>query len=96
MPETSCLSKAPLPQSYYHHNAENIDTIRQCIRDARLAGCNPQAPPVERHLHRIIARAERETLLYIMSHQPAQTDCVKRLVNDAIRQLENIRLEAAR
>jgi hypothetical protein len=89
------LSRSPLPQSYYHRNGDNIDTLRQCIRDARLASLNPDAPPAERHLHRIVASGEQESLHHIVSHQAAQAQRVDRLVNNAIQELENIRLETA-
>lgn len=97
MPETRYpLNKPPLPQSYHRRNTDNPDTLRECIRDARQAGCNPASPPVERHLHRIVASAEQESLHHLMSHEGAHAERVERLVNDAIQELENIRLQAAR
>lgn len=96
MPEaTSSSVNKPLPQSYYRRNGGNIDTLRQCICDARLAGRNPDASPAERHLHRIVASAGVASLHHIGSRQSAPARRAERLVNDAIRQLENIRLEAA-
>lgn len=88
------LNKPPLPKSYYGRTAKNPDTLRECLRDARRAGCNPAAPPTERHLHRIVARAERESLHHMMSDQPVQAERVNRLVDEAIHQLEEIRLKA--
>ena len=85
-----------LPQSADLCNGGNIDALRQCIRAARLAARNPDTLPTERHLHRIVASAGLESLHYRRSHRGAHARRAERLLNDAIRQLETIRLEAAR
>jgi hypothetical protein len=95
MLERSSSPNKPLPQSYYLRHEDNIDTLRQCIRDARQAGWNPDAQPAERHLHRIVASAALQFLHHIKSRQATRARRAKRLVNDAIRELENLRLEAA-
>jgi hypothetical protein len=84
-----------MPQSYYFRNADNVDTLRKCIRDARLASRNPTTPPVERHLHRIVVNAGLQLLHHSRNRQATRAKRAKRLVKDAIRQLENIQLEAA-
>jgi hypothetical protein len=95
MPEAGSSLNSVLPQSYYHRNGDRIETLRQCIRDARLAGRDPDALPAERHLHRIVASAGLEFLRHIKSRRGTSARRAERLVNDAIRQLENIRLGPA-
>ena len=95
MPEKNSSRKKTLPQSYYHCNSGNTDTLQQCIRDARLAARSPDAPPAERHLHRIVASAGLESLHHTRSSQGAPARRADRLVSEAVRQLENIRLEVA-
>lgn len=95
MPERNSSLKNTLPQSYYLRHDDNIHTLWQCIRDARLAARNPDAPPAARHLHRIVASAALQFLHHTTSRQTIHARQAERLVNDAIRQLENIQLEAA-
>jgi hypothetical protein len=71
----------------------NLESLRQCIREARLAARNPEARPAERHLHRIVASAGLQTLYHLKRRKGARATRAVRLVNDAMRQLENIRLE---
>lgn len=94
MPERSSSLDKQLPQSYYLRNDDRIDTLQRCIRDARRAARDPDAPPAERHLHRIVASAALQFLHHIRKRQAAHARRAERLVNDAIRQLENIQLEA--
>ncbi len=95
MPEENSSLNNALPQSYYLRNGGNIDALHQCIRDARLASRNPDTPPAERHLHRIVVSAGLQFLNHIRSRQASHARWAERLVNDAILRLENIRLEAA-
>lgn len=95
MPNASASTNKALPQSYYLCYGSNTTTLRQCIRDAQRAARSPDAPPTERHLHRIIASAGLESLHHIKSCQAAPAQRAERLVNNAIRQLETIRVEAA-
>jgi hypothetical protein len=95
MSEKSSSLKKPLPRSYYLRTADNIDTLRQCIRDARLAARNPDASPAARHLHRIVASAALQFLRHIKNCQAVHARRADRLVNDAVRELETLQLEAA-
>ena len=95
MPKASSSINNTLPQSYYLCTDGNTDTLQQCVRDAQRASRSPDAPPTERHLHRIIASAGLESLHHIESRQAAPAQRAERLVNNAIRQLEGIQIEAA-
>lgn len=94
MPARSSSLNSTLPQSYYLRNDDNHDKPRRCIYDAKLAANNPDVQPAERHLHRIVAGAALQLLYHSRNRQEIHARGADRLVNDAIRQLENIRLEA--
>lgn len=94
MHKSSSSPNRLLPQSYFTSQGNNTDALQQCILDARRAAHSPDASPMERHLHRIVVSAGLESLHNIRSRRYGAAQRAERLVNDAIQQLQSLRLQA--
>lgn len=96
MLERSFSLKNTLSLSYALHDAHNLDTLQQCIRDARRAGRDPDALPVERHLHRIVVNAGLQFLHHSRNRQTAHARRARQLLFDAMQRLQQSQPEITR